>query len=149
MSLKEFRKRLESIKTRARYARESLFDEVAFPEPDEIWISSIMTYWWESTRDVIEVCRQVFPKAVFRVGGIYPTLIPEHAIKNLGLNDPLHLMGRELDPLDAKQKKRDIVVSATIPDANPLHSPLSCTTRTVQATMKMAQKVRDRPITSS
>ena len=50
MSLKEFRKRLESIKTRARYARESLFDEVAFPEPDEIWISSIMTYWWESTR---------------------------------------------------------------------------------------------------
>ena len=120
MSLKEFRKRLESIKTRARYARESLFDEVAFPEPDEIWISSIMTYWWESTRDVIEVCRQVFPKAVFRVGGIYPTLIPEHAIKNLGLNDPLHLMGRELDPLDAKQKKRDIVVSATIPDANPL-----------------------------
>ena len=120
MPLKELRKRLEAIKARARYVRESLFDEVAFPEPDEIWISSIMTYWWESTRDVIEVCRQVFPKAVFRVGGIYPTLIPEHAMQNLGLNNPLHLMGRELDPLNAKQKKRDIVVSATIPDANPL-----------------------------
>ena len=120
MPLKELRKRLEAIKARARYVRESLFDEVAFPEPDEIWISSIMTYWWESTRDVIEVCRQVFPKVVFRVGGIYPTLIPGHAMQNLELNDPLHLMGRELDPLNAKQKKRDIVVSATIPDANPL-----------------------------
>lgn len=120
LPMPELKKRLESIKARARRVRESLFDEVAFPEPDEIWISSIMTYWWESTRDVIEVCREVFPKAVFRVGGIYPTLIPEHAMRNLGLEEPLHLMGRDLDPLDAKQRKRDIVVSATIPDANPL-----------------------------
>ena len=59
-----------------------------------------MTYWWESTRDVIAVCREVFPKAVIRVGGIYPTLAPEHAIANLGLRDPLHIQGRELDPLD-------------------------------------------------
>lgn len=116
----ELRNRLLDIKARARSVRESLFDENAFPEPDEIWISSIMTYWWESTRDVIEVCREVFPKAVFRVGGIYPTLIPEHAIENLGLNAPLHLMGRELKPLNSKQRKRDIVVSATIPDANNL-----------------------------
>ena len=52
-----------------------------------------MTYWWESTRDVIKVCREVFPKAVIRVGGIYPTLAPEHAMENLGLRNPLHLQG--------------------------------------------------------
>ena len=79
-----------------------------------------MTYWWESTRDVIAVCREVFPKAVIRVGGIYPTLAPEHAMANLGLRDPLHLQGRELDPLNPEQQRRDIIVSATIPDANPL-----------------------------
>jgi radical SAM superfamily enzyme YgiQ (UPF0313 family) len=53
--------------------------------PDEIWITSIMTYWWESTRDVIELIEEVFGKPVPRilVGGIYPTLYPEHADKNL------------------------------------------------------------------
>src|SRR3954454_24019771 len=100
----ELRKRLKAIQSRARSARESLFDTVAFPEPEEIWISSIMTYWWESPRDTIAVCREVFPKAVIRVGGIYPTLAPEHAIANLGLRDPLHIQGRELDPLDPEQQ---------------------------------------------
>lgn len=103
-----------------RRARETLFPEAVFPEPDEIWISSIMTYWWESTRDVIQICRETFPKAVFRVGGVYPTLIPEHAMTHLGLRNPLHLKGRDLDPHNPKQLQRDIVVSATIPDANPL-----------------------------
>jgi radical SAM superfamily enzyme YgiQ (UPF0313 family) len=116
----DLEKRLKQIQTKARSAQRSLFDERVFPEPDEIWISSIMTYWWESTRDVIDVCRCVFPKAVFRVGGIYPTLAPEHAIAKLGLRNPLHLQGRELDPLDQKQQRRDLVVSATVPGANPL-----------------------------
>lgn len=114
------KKQLREIQKKAREAQESLFDIQVFPEPDEIWISSIMTYWWESTRDVIKECREVFPNAVIRVGGIYPTLAPEHAMENLGLQKPLHLQGRELDPLDPEQQHRDIVVSATIPDANPL-----------------------------
>jgi len=116
----ELKTRLLKIKKRAQEARESLFDLRVFPEPDEIWISSIMTYWWESTRDVIKVCREVFPHAVIRVGGIYPTLTPEHAMSKLGLRNPLHLQGRELNPLDPEQRRRDIVVSATIPDANGL-----------------------------
>jgi len=120
LTMDQLRDRLLAIKKRAKYARESMFDEVAFPEPDEIWISSIMTYWWESTRDTIETCREVFPNAVYRVGGIYPTLAAEHAKASLGLKRPLHLQGRELNPLDPKQQSRDIIVSATIPEANPL-----------------------------
>lgn len=116
----DLRKRLKAIQAHARSAKASLFDTEVFPEPDEIWISSIMTYWWESTKETIGVCREVFPKAVIRVGGIYPTLAPQHAITNLGLHNPLHLQGRELDPLDPDQQARDIIVSATIPDANPL-----------------------------
>jgi radical SAM superfamily enzyme YgiQ (UPF0313 family) len=116
----ELERRLKAVRDKARDPQNQLFDIEFFPEPDEIWISSIMTYWWESTRDVIEVCRRVFPRAVIRVGGIYPTLAPEHALANLGLRAPLHLQGRELDPLDPDQQRRDLIVSATIPDANPL-----------------------------
>ncbi len=52
--------------------------------PDEIWITSIMTYWWESTRDVVALAKRLFPKAPVLVGGIYPTLAPEHAAEHLG-----------------------------------------------------------------
>ncbi len=38
----------------------------------------------------------------------------------LGLREPLHIQGRELDLHSPHQRKRDIVVSATIPDANPM-----------------------------
>ena len=55
-----------------------------FQEPDEVWITSIMTYWWESTRDVVTLVKRLFPYAVVLVGGIYPTLAPEHAAENLG-----------------------------------------------------------------
>ncbi len=53
-------------------------------EPHEVWISSIMTYWWESTRDAVGLVRRVFPKAEILVGGIYPTLATEHAQERLG-----------------------------------------------------------------
>ena len=56
----------------------------AVEQPDEIWISSIMTYWWESTRDLVAKVREVFPKAEIIVGGIYPTLASEHAKEQLG-----------------------------------------------------------------
>jgi len=55
------------------------------PEPpDEVWITSGMTYWWESTRDAIKLIREMYPHARILVGGIYPTLAPEHALANLG-----------------------------------------------------------------
>jgi len=67
--LKKLRSELE------RHARGELF------RPEEIWITSIMTYWWESTRDVVRLVREVFgvPGPRVCVGGIYPTLCPEHA----------------------------------------------------------------------
>lgn len=52
-------------------------------EPDEIWITSIMTYWWESTRDVVTLVKRLFPHATVLVGGIYPTLAPQHALEHL------------------------------------------------------------------
>jgi radical SAM superfamily enzyme YgiQ (UPF0313 family) len=58
--------------------------------PDEIWITSIMTYWWESTRDLVRLIQKVFAPNVPRIyiGGIYPTLIPEHADEKISQGDP-------------------------------------------------------------
>lgn len=47
--------------------------------PEVIFVGSIMTYWWESTRDAVRLLRRYFPEAQIVVGGIYPTLAPDHA----------------------------------------------------------------------
>lgn len=73
--------------------------------PDEIWISAVMTYWWESTRDLIARLRARFGrKSLIILGGIYPTLVPEHA---------------------AEYCKPDIVVVGEISEANNLWTDLS------------------------
>jgi radical SAM superfamily enzyme YgiQ (UPF0313 family) len=99
--------------------------EQAFPIPDEIWITSIMTYWWESTRDVIGLCKRYFPNAKIRVGGIYPTVAPEHAVKKLGLRDPLLLKGNQLDIFKLEHMNVDIIVIGEIPDASDLDLDLN------------------------
>lgn len=73
--------------------------------PHEIWISSVMTYWWESTRDLIARLRQKLgKKPVIILGGIYPTLMPEHAVEFT---------------------KPDIVVAGEVTEANDLWTDLS------------------------
>ena len=52
--------------------------------PDEVYITSFATYWFESTRNVISQVRNIYPFSKIIVGGIYPTLMPEHANQTLG-----------------------------------------------------------------
>lgn len=73
--------------------------------PDEVWISCIMTYWWESARDLIARVKRRFGKrTTVLLGGIYPTLVPEHA---------------------ARYTNADIVVVGEVPAANDLWPDLS------------------------
>lgn len=72
--------------------------------PHEIWITSVMTYWWESTRDLIARCRRLFPRARIILGGIYPTLAPQHA---------------------AELCKPDLLVAGEVKEANDLWTDLS------------------------
>ncbi|MCK5682641.1 radical SAM protein [bacterium] len=48
-------------------------------KPDLIFITGIMTYWWESLRDTICIIKEIYPDIPIVLGGIYPTLIPDHA----------------------------------------------------------------------
>jgi hypothetical protein len=73
--------------------------------PDEIWISAVMTYWWEPVRDLIARLRRRFGhKPTILLGGIYPTLAPEHA---------------------ARYCQPDIVVAGEVEEANDLWTDLS------------------------
>lgn len=66
--------------------------------PEEVWITSIMTYWWESTRDVVRLVQKVFdsPKPRIYVGGVYPTLCYEHADANLSDTEEIIIVKGEI-----------------------------------------------------
>ncbi|KAA3658030.1 MAG: radical SAM protein [Calditrichaeota bacterium] len=49
------------------------------PYPDVILVTSIMTYWYPGVKRVVECCRVIYPGVPIILGGIYATLMPEHA----------------------------------------------------------------------
>jgi hypothetical protein len=51
------------------------------PKPGLIMVSSLMGYWWKSTKDMVTLSREIFPGVPVFVGGIYPSLYPEHCKK--------------------------------------------------------------------
>lgn len=48
-------------------------------KPDAIYVTCMMTFWWEGTRDLVRLVRKRFPKARIILGGVYPSLCPNHA----------------------------------------------------------------------
>lgn len=52
----------------------------AFPDgPDQVWVGSHLTYYYETSWDLVKMAKYIFPRAKVLLGGIYPTLCPEHA----------------------------------------------------------------------
>ena len=73
--------------------------------PHEIYIASVMSYWWESTRDLITRLRRLMgnkPRII--IGGIYPSIAPDHAARYTGA---------------------DIIVAGEVPEANNLWTDLT------------------------
>ncbi len=56
--------------------------------PEEVWMTSIMTYWWESTRDVAQIVLEELPHARIYIGGVYPSLAPQHAEERIAALAP-------------------------------------------------------------
>ncbi len=67
MSVPEFTKRLESA---------GPFDVVL--------MSSVMSYWYPGVQEAIRLVKETNPGAPVILGGIYPTLYPDHAAHNAG-----------------------------------------------------------------
>jgi radical SAM superfamily enzyme YgiQ (UPF0313 family) len=51
------------------------------PAPDAILITSVMTYWYPGPAQVVSIIRKVYPKVPIILGGIYASLLPDHAKK--------------------------------------------------------------------
>ena len=78
--LKDIRKKLK----RYGISKEALIKELSLIErPDLILITSIMTYWYIGAKEVINVLREMFPNVKIVIGGIYPSLCYEHALKEM------------------------------------------------------------------
>jgi len=48
-------------------------------KPDQIHVTSLFTYAWEPVHQAIAYYKRLFPQVRLTVGGIYATLMPEHA----------------------------------------------------------------------
>lgn len=100
--------------------------------PDEVWITSIMTYWWESTRDTVLLMKRLYPRAHIRIGGIYPTLAPQHLRNTLaaqGLSFDV-VRGRDLvlehSGSSTVVRNQDSIVTGEIPAASNADLDFEC-----------------------
>lgn len=50
-------------------------------DPDEVWITSLFTYWAKYVRNAVKYYKTGFPKAKVKVGGIYASLLPKDEVK--------------------------------------------------------------------
>jgi hypothetical protein len=69
---------------RRSYARygivaESLEAGISAEEPDVVFVSAGMTYWYPGVVEAIRIVKKAFPGVEVILGGIYPTLCPQHA----------------------------------------------------------------------
>lgn len=51
---------------------------------DLVFVTSIMSYWWQGVKHVIEIIKNFFKSTPVILGGIYATLYNEHAKKTIG-----------------------------------------------------------------
>ncbi len=66
----------------ARYGLpENIFNRYLrnLPKPDAVLVTSMMTYWYPGPARVVELVRDIFPGVPVILGGIYATLLPQHA----------------------------------------------------------------------
>lgn len=79
-------------------------------KPDAIYITSLVTIWWESIRDLVALLRKWYPKKPIVLGGVYPRYNLAHAVK--------HIQGIKFDSnltTKAKNKLTDFSLYDRVP----------------------------------
>jgi len=56
----------------------------SLPNPDLIWVTSMMTHWYPGVQQTIAELRALLPEVPIWLGGIYARLCPEHARQHSG-----------------------------------------------------------------
>jgi len=55
--------------------------------PDEVWVTSMFTYWAKYVKETVQYYKSIFSKAKVIVGGIYASLMPDHCKKYTGCDE--------------------------------------------------------------
>ncbi|MGD2245794.1 MAG: radical SAM protein [Candidatus Aminicenantes bacterium] len=65
------------------------------PTPDLVLVSCTMTYWYPGIQQVVELIRNKFGQVPVVLGGVYATLMPEHARTSSGADVIFQGLGEE------------------------------------------------------
>jgi radical SAM superfamily enzyme YgiQ (UPF0313 family) len=57
-------------------------DLQSIPRPAAILVTSFMTYWYSGVQETIQAVREAFPSVPVLLGGIYASLMPDHAYRH-------------------------------------------------------------------
>ncbi|MFY9303411.1 MAG: cobalamin-dependent protein [Atribacterales bacterium] len=58
--------------------------------PDEVWVTSLFTYWARYVRDAVYYYKELFPIAKTVVGGVFASLLPEEDVKRYTACDEVY-----------------------------------------------------------
>ncbi len=62
-------------------------DLVSMSTPKVILVTGLMTYWYAGVRETVSLLREVFPQVPVLLGGVYASLMPDHARQAFGVNE--------------------------------------------------------------
>ena len=91
-------------------------------KPNEVWISSLFTFYWQGAKIVYDLTKEFNPLVKIKLGGAYPTLATEHAIEHFP--DSEINISRPEDP--ARFADIDISLYRKIPRMFPVLTSLGC-----------------------
>jgi radical SAM superfamily enzyme YgiQ (UPF0313 family) len=77
--------------------RERIYDY----KPDAVMVTCTMTYWYPGVIEIKEILDSLHSNTILVLGGIYATLLPEHA-KTIGYDNVYTLKDRYIEELDIK-----------------------------------------------
>ena len=63
-----------------------VYDLDRIPRPDLVLLTCTMTYWYPGVQIVVEVLRKKYGSVPIILGGVYPTLMLQHALKETGVD---------------------------------------------------------------
>ncbi len=79
-------------------------------KPDAIYVTCMMTFWWEGARDLILHLREHYPKTRIVLGGVYPKFAQDHAKENFpGIHFDVEISRK------ARNRATDLTLYATKP----------------------------------
>lgn len=89
----------------------------ACPRPAAVLVSGVMTYWYTGVQETVAMVREVLPDVPILLGGVYASLMPEHARRCSGADEVIPGPG-EHNVAEALYRHTGVVREGT-PDERP------------------------------